>query len=88
MIYPNLKKIEVPFEQFTYAVLLFGGGDLTCTLVTKDIWESWSDQEDATQFTDNIPNQLKIGFDEVHQMVNFCAEHGIQLADSVVDHAY
>jgi len=87
-MYPHLKKLDVPVSELTHAVLLFGGGDLTIVLVSKEIWDTWSDQEDATQFTDNIPNRFKLEFEDLTDLVNFCGGKGIQLVTSVVDYAY
>lgn len=87
-MYPNLKKLDVKPQDLTHAVLLFGGGDLKAVLVSKEIWDSWSEQEDATQFTDNIPNGLKLEFEQMHDLVNFCGGKGIRLVESVVDYAY
>jgi hypothetical protein len=88
MMYPNLENLKVLPRDLTHAILLFGGGDLTATLVSQEIWDSWSEQEDATQFTDNIPNELKLEFVQMHDLVNFCGGKGIKLVESVVDYAY
>ena len=85
---PKIKGLDVPPGTLKYAVLLFGGGDLSIVLVDEQTWESWSEEEDAVQFTDNIPSRLKVDFTNLHDMVNFCRKYDIELQDSVSDYQY
>ena len=88
MIYPNTKKLEVEIKDLAYVVIRVGGGDLEAALVSKEIWDSWSDQEDAMQFVDNIPNGLKLEFTNPHKLINFCVEHGLKIRSSTVEALY
>jgi len=82
------KKLEVPVKDLQYVVALFGGGDLVASLMTKETWDSWSDEEDAMQFVDNIPAGQKLEFQDIHKLVNFCTENGIKLKNGFIDHMY
>lgn len=82
------KNLEIPVGELQYCVVLVGGGDLFASLINKETWESWSDEEDGMQFVDNIPAQLKLEFTDIHKLVNFCVEHGIKLQGGAVDSLY
>lgn len=88
MIYPQLDGLAVEPDDLCYAILLWQKGSVDIVLVDQKIWDSWSDEEDASQFIDNIPARFKMEFTELHQFVNFCTKHGIRLQDSVVDYGY
>ena len=83
-----MKNLDVEIKDLAYVVVRVGGGDMVATLMSKEIWDSWSDQEDAMQFVDNIPNGLKLEFSDPHKLVNFCVEHGLKLRSSTVESLY
>ena len=83
-----VKKLSVSVKDLKYLVILVGGGDMVAVLVSKATWDSWSDQEDEMQFTDNIPSNLKLEFSDPKKLVNFCVENGIKIRDSVVGSLY
>ena len=83
-----MKNLEIPIKDLAYVVVLVGGGDMVAVLTNKETWDSWSDQEDEMQFTDNIPAPLKLEFSDMGKIVNFCVEHGIKIRSSVVGSLY
>jgi len=83
-----LKNLVIPVDSLQYVVVLVGGGDMVAVLTNKETWDSWSDQEDEVQFTDNIPAPLKLEFSDMGKIVNFCVEHGIKIRSSVVGSLY
>ena len=83
-----MKNLEIPIKDLAYVVVLVGGGDMVAVMTNKETWDSWSDQEDEMQFTDNIPASLKLEFTELHKLTNFCVEHGLKLRASVTGSLY
>ncbi len=83
-----MKNLDVEIKDLAYVVVRVGGGDMVATLMSKETWDSWGDQEDAMQFVDNIPNGLKLEFSDPHKLVNFCVEHGLKLRSSTVEALY
>ena len=82
------KHLEVPIASLQYLVMRTGGGDTVATLTNQETWESWSDQEDEMQFCDNIPAPLKLEFDDITKLVNFCVKNGIKIRDGVAGSLY
>lgn len=82
------KHLEVPIASLQYLVLRTGGGDTVVTLTDKKTWDSWGDQEDEMQFCDNIPAPLKLEFDDITKLVNFCVKHDLKILDGVTGSLY
>jgi hypothetical protein len=84
----SLKNLEIPVADLRYLVVLVGGGDMVAVLTNKETWDSWGDQEDEMQFTDNIPAPLKLEFTDSKKLINFCVENAITIRDSVTGSLY